>query len=107
LVSEAEAEASSAPFVRLADRYATAFLVVSLAAAGFAWAYSGDAVRAVAVLVVATPCPLILAAPIAITAGLSRAASRGVIIKGGVALERLAAGRLLLLDKTGTLTVGG
>ena len=71
-----------------------------------AWALSGAAVRAVAVLVVATPCPLILAAPIAITAGLSRAASRGVIIKGGVALERLAQGRVLLLDKTGTLTVG-
>jgi len=106
LVAEAEAEAASAPFVRLADRYASAFLVVTLAAATVAWVASGDAVRAVAVLVVATPCPLILAAPIAITAGLSRAASRGVIIKGGVALERLAQGRVLLLDKTGTLTVG-
>ena len=80
--------------------------MVSLAAAAFAWALSGDAVRAVAVLVVATPCPLLLAAPIAITAGLSRAASRGVIVKGGAALEQLAAGRVLLLDKTGTLTVG-
>ena len=77
LVAEAEAEASSAPFVRLADRYAAGFLVVSLVAAGLAWVLSGDPVRAVAVLVVATPCPLILAAPIAITAGLSRAASRG------------------------------
>ena len=76
LVAEAEAEAASAPFVRLADRYASAFLVVTLAAATVAWVASGDAVRAVAVLVVATPCPLILAAPIAITAGLSRAASR-------------------------------
>ena len=106
LVAEAEAEASTAPFVRLADRYAAAFVAVSLLAAGVTWALSGSAVRAVAVLVVATPCPLILAAPIAITAGLSRAASRGVIIKGGVALERLAQGRVLLLDKTGTLTVG-
>ena len=106
LVAEAEAEASTAPFVRLADRYAAAFVAVSLLAAGVAWALSGLAVRAVAVLVVATPCPLILAAPIAITAGLSRAASRGVIIKGGVALERLAQGRVLLLDKTGTLTAG-
>jgi heavy metal translocating P-type ATPase len=106
LVAEAEAEASSAPFVRLADRYAAGFLVVSLVAAGLAWVLSGDPVRAVAVLVVATPCPLILAAPIAITAGLSRAASRGAIVKGGVALERLAEGRVLLLDKTGTLTVG-
>jgi heavy metal translocating P-type ATPase len=106
LVDEAEAEASSAPFVRLADRYAAAFLAVSLAAAGLAWAVSGNPERAVAVLVVATPCPLILAAPVAITAGISRAASRGVVIKGGVALERLADGRVLLLDKTGTLTAG-
>ncbi|HEX6659215.1 MAG TPA: heavy metal translocating P-type ATPase, partial [Ilumatobacter sp.] len=106
LVAEAEAEASSAPFVRLADRFAGAFLAVTLVVAGLAWAVSGDAVRAVAVLVVATPCPLILAAPIAITSGLTRMASRGVIVKGGVALERLAAGRVLLLDKTGTLTVG-
>ena len=106
LVTEAEAGASTAPFVRLADRYAAAFLAVSLAAAGLAWVLSGDVLPAVAVLVVATPCPLILAAPIAITSGLSRAASRGVIIKGGVTLERLAQGRILLLDKTGTLTVG-
>jgi heavy metal translocating P-type ATPase len=106
LVTEAEAGASTAPFVRLADRYAAAFLAVSLAAAGLAWVLSGDVLPAVAVLVVATPCPLILAAPIAITSGLSRAATRGVIIKGGVTLERLAHGRILLLDKTGTLTVG-
>ena len=106
LVAEADAEASSAPFVRLADRYAVAFLAVTLAVAGLAWTLSGDAVRAVAVLVVATPCPLILAAPIAITSGLTRMASRGVVVKGGLALERLAAGRVLLLDKTGTLTVG-
>ena len=82
LVAEAEADASSAPFVRLADRYAVAFLAVSLAVAGLAWMSSGDAVRAVAVLVVATPCPLILAAPIAITSGLSRMASRGVDCQG-------------------------
>ena len=78
-----EAEASSAPFVRLADRYAGVFLVVALALAGAAWAVSGDLVRAVAVLVVATPCPLILAAPVAIVSGLSRAARRGVVVKGG------------------------
>jgi heavy metal translocating P-type ATPase len=106
LVAEAEAEASSAPFVRLADRYAVVFVAVSVGAAALAWLLSGDPVRAVAVLVVATPCPLILAAPIAITAGLSRAASRGVIVKGGLALEQLAQGRVLLLDKTGTLTAG-
>jgi cation transport ATPase len=74
--------------------------------AGAAWALSGEAVRAVAVLVVATPCPLLLAVPIAIMSGLSRAARAGVIVKGGSALERLAAGRVLLFDKTGTLTRG-
>jgi heavy metal translocating P-type ATPase len=101
-----QANAASAPFVRIADRYAAAFLAVSLAVAGLAWLLSGDLERAVAVLVVATPCPLILAAPIAIVAGLSRAARRGVIVKGGGALERLAGGRVLLFDKTGTLTAG-
>jgi heavy metal translocating P-type ATPase len=101
-----QARASSARFVRAADRYALVFVPLTLVLAGAAWAWSGDPVRAVAVLVVATPCPLILAAPIAIMSGLSRAASRGVVVKGGGALERLAAGRVLLFDKTGTLTRG-
>jgi heavy metal translocating P-type ATPase len=101
-----EAQASTAPFVRLADRYAGIFVVVSLMLAGIAWAVTGDLRRAVAVLVVATPCPLILAAPVAIVGGLSRAAQRGVMVKGGGPLERLAAARTLLLDKTGTLTAG-
>ena len=70
------------------------------------WDLSADPVRAVAVLVVATPCPLLLAAPIAIMSGLSRAAHIGVVIKGGGALERLAAGQVMLFDKTGTLTQG-
>ena len=87
-----QAQASSAPFVRAADRFATAFVPLTLALAGLAWALTGDPVRAVAVLVVATPCPLLLAAPIAIMSGLSRAARAGVVIKGGSALERLAAG---------------
>ncbi len=100
-----EAEQSQAPFVRLADRYALWFLFVSLAAAGAAWAVAG-AERAVAVLVVATPCPLILAAPVALVSGLSIAARRGVIVKGGGVLERLAGCTTLLLDKTGTLTSG-
>jgi heavy metal translocating P-type ATPase len=104
LVEEAQAE--KAPFVRLADRYALIFIPVTLAIAALAWVVSGDATRALAVLVVATPCPLILAAPIAIVAGISRAAKRGVIVKGGGALETLARGRVLLLDKTGTLTAG-
>jgi heavy metal translocating P-type ATPase len=101
-----QAQASSAPFVRVADRFAIGFVPLTLALAGLAWMVSGDPVRAVAVLVVATPCPLLLAAPIAIMSGLSRAARVGVIIKGGGALERLAAGRVMLFDKTGTLTQG-
>jgi heavy metal translocating P-type ATPase len=101
-----QAHASSAPFVRLADRYSAVFLAVTAVVAGGAWLWSGDGVRAVAVLVVATPCPLILAAPVAIVAGLSRSARFGVIVKGGGALERLACGTVLLFDKTGTLTAG-
>ena len=101
-----QAQAGTAPFVRVADRFALAFVPLTLLAAGLAWAVSGQPVRAVAVLVVATPCPLLLAAPIAIMSGLSRAARHGVILKGGSALERLAAGRVLLFDKTGTLTRG-
>jgi heavy metal translocating P-type ATPase len=102
----AEAQAGKAPFVRLADRYALVFLPLTLAVAAGAWIASGDPVRALAVLVVATPCPLILAAPVAIVAGISRAARRGVIVKGGGALEALARARVALLDKTGTLTAG-
>ncbi|MGZ6820813.1 MAG: heavy metal translocating P-type ATPase, partial [Blastococcus sp.] len=101
-----QAQASTAPFVRSADRFAVFFVPLTLALAGLAWLLSGDPVRAVAVLVVATPCPLLLAAPIAIMSGLSRAARIGVIVKGGGALERLAAGRVMLFDKTGTLTQG-
>jgi len=101
-----QAQASTAPFVRSADRFAVLFVPLTLALAGVAWLLSGDPVRAVAVLVVATPCPLLLAAPIAIMSGLSRAARIGVVIKGGGALERLAAGRVMLFDKTGTLTQG-
>ena len=101
----AEAERSQAPFVRLADRYALWFVPLTLAVAGAAWALGGPA-RAVAVLVVATPCPLILAAPVALVSGLSAAARRGVVVKNGGVLERLAQCKTLLLDKTGTLTAG-
>jgi len=100
------AQAESAPFVRRADRLAAYFVPLTVALAGAAWALSGDSVRAVAVLVVATPCPLLLAVPIAIMSGVSRAARIGVIVKGGAALEQLAASRVMLLDKTGTLTLG-
>jgi len=101
-----QASAGSAPMVRLADRLALWFLVVGLLMAAAAWALSGDPVRAVAVLVVATPCPLILAVPIAVTSGLSRAARRGVVIKGGGSLELLGRVDSIFLDKTGTLTSG-
>ncbi|MFR9799105.1 heavy metal translocating P-type ATPase [Streptomyces sp. MS06] len=100
------AGAESAPVVRLADRYAAWFLPVSVAVAGLAWLVSGSAVRAVAVLVVATPCPLLLAAPVAVVSGLSRASRMGVVIRDGGALENLGRARTLLLDKTGTLTGG-
>ncbi|KAA9375515.1 heavy metal translocating P-type ATPase [Microbispora cellulosiformans] len=101
-----QAGAQRAPVVRLAERYAAWFLPLSLGVAGAAWWLSGSAVRAVAVLVVATPCPLLLAAPVAIVSGLSRAARRGVVVRDGGALERLGRARTLLLDKTGTLTTG-
>jgi len=101
-----EAESRKAPFVRLADRYAIFFLPVTVVVAGLAWALSGDPVRALAVFVVATPCPLILAAPIAFVSGVSRAAKAGVIVKGGGVIERLGKTRTVLLDKTGTLTLG-
>jgi heavy metal translocating P-type ATPase len=100
-----EAESSQAPFVRMADRYALWFLPLTLAVAALAWALGGAA-RAVAVLVVATPCPLILAAPVALVSGLSAAARHGVVVKSGGVLERLARCSTLILDKTGTLTVG-
>jgi heavy metal translocating P-type ATPase len=100
------AETERAPFVRLADRYAAVFLPVTLAVAGLAWGLSGDSMRFLAVMVVATPCPLILAAPIAFIAGVSRAARRGVIVKGGGVIERLGEARTVLLDKTGTVTLG-
>jgi heavy metal translocating P-type ATPase len=100
------AQRSRAPMARLADRYAMVFLAVTAVLAAAAWWLTGDPVRAVAVLVVATPCPLILAVPVAIVAGLSRAAKLGILIKGGKAIETLARVRALVIDKTGTLTIG-
>ena len=100
------AQASKAPMARLADRYSLLFLAVTVALATAAWWFTGDPIRAVAVLVVATPCPLILAVPVALVAGLSRAAHFGVLIKGAKPLESLARINTLILDKTGTLTDG-
>lgn len=101
------AQTAKAPFVRLADRYALIFLPVTLAVALFAWLISGDLVRSVAVMVAATPCPLILAAPVAFVAGVAQAARRGILVKGGGPLEVLARAHTVLFDKTGTLTIGG
>lgn len=101
-----EAERQKAPFVRLADRYALFFLPLTAAVAGGAWLMSGEPVRALAVFVVATPCPLILAAPIALISGLSRAAHHGIILKGASAIEKLGRARTVILDKTGTVTLG-
>jgi heavy metal translocating P-type ATPase len=100
------AQRSRAPMSRLADRYAMVFLAATIPLAAAAWVGSADPIRAVAVLVVATPCPLILAVPVAIMAGVSQAAKHGILIKGGLALETLARVRSLVIDKTGTLTHG-
>lgn len=100
------ARRSKAPMARLADRYALGFLALTVTMAGGAWAWSGDPLRGLAVLVIATPCPLILAVPVAMVAGLSRAAGRGILVKSGRALEGLARVRRLIVDKTGTLTHG-
>ena len=101
-----EAKRSRAPLTRMADRFALLFIPLTLVIAGAAWVLSGDAMRALAVLVVATPCPLILAAPVAFVGGLSRCARRGILVKGGAVLEALALARVLFFDKTGTLTTG-
>lgn len=104
MVQSAQRERS--PAARLADRYAGFFVLVSLALAAGGWLATGSLSRALAVLVVATPCPLILAVPVAIVSGMSRCAKRGVLVKGGGALERLAQASILFFDKTGTLTGG-
>ena len=97
---------SRAPMARLADQWALGFLVLTLAMAGGAWALTGEAARALAVLVIATPCPLILAVPVALLAGLSRTARLGVLVKSAAVLEAMARIRVLVLDKTGTITAG-
>jgi heavy metal translocating P-type ATPase len=100
------AEASKAPIQRLADRFAVWFTPLTLATCAIAWLASGDPLRILAVLVVATPCPLILATPVAIIGGINRAASRQIIMRTGASLERLSAARTAVFDKTGTVTIG-
>jgi heavy metal translocating P-type ATPase len=101
------AQTAKAPFIRLADRYAILLFPVALLVAGAAWLLSGDPIRGLAVLVAATPCPLILAAPVAFIAGVAQAARHGILIKGGAPFEALARTHTVMFDKTGTLTVGG
>ncbi len=101
------AQTAKSPFIRMADRYALLLLPVTLLLAGAAWIISADPLRGLAVLVASTPCPLILAAPVAFIAGVSRAARYGILIKGGGPLEALAKVHTVLFDKTGTLTAGG
>jgi len=103
----ASAQARSAPSVRIANKWALRFVPIALVMAGGAWLVTGEFSRAVVVLVTATPCPLILAVPIAVVAGMSQAAKHGAVIKGGAILELLARAEVVLLDKTGTLTHGG
>ncbi|WP_308292617.1 HAD-IC family P-type ATPase [Pseudarthrobacter cellobiosi] len=101
-----EAASSRPPVVRLADKYAIPFTILAFALAGIGWYFSQDPVRFAQVLVVATPCPLLIAAPVAFLAGTSRAAHSGIIIKNGGTLEQLARVRTAVFDKTGTLTHG-
>lgn len=100
------AAVTQTPFVRLADRYSLPFTVFAYAIAVTVWVFSGQAIRFLEVIVVATPCPLLLAAPIALISGMARASRYGIIVKGGVALERLAEAKTMAFDKTGTLTSG-
>lgn len=101
-----QAASSKAKVVRLADRYAVPFTAFSLIVAGLAWAISGEALRFAEVLVVATPCPLLIAAPVAFLSGMSRASRFGLIVKGGGTLEQLSRVRAIAFDKTGTITTG-
>ncbi len=100
------AQASKAPLQRVADRYAIWFTPITLVVCAVAFAVSHDWQRVLAVLVVATPCPLILATPVAIIGGVNLAARQHVIVRNGGALEQMAAARTAVFDKTGTLTVG-
>lgn len=101
-----ESESKPANFVRLADRYAVPFTIVAYVIGGIAWYVSKDPVRFAQVLVVASPCPLILAAPIALVAGMSRSSRHGVVVKTGTTIEKLSDAKSIAFDKTGTLTEG-
>ncbi len=101
-----ESEATPAEFVRLADRYAVPFTIIALVIASGAWIVSKDMTRFAEVLVVASPCPLILAAPIAFVGGMSRSSRHGLLVKNGTTIEKLSLAKTVAFDKTGTLTTG-
>lgn len=101
-----KAASSRSPLVRLADQYSLPFTLVSFGIAGAAWLISADPLRFLQVLVVATPCPLLIATPVALVSGMSRAARHGIIVKNGAALEQLSRLKAIVFDKTGTLTTG-
>lgn len=101
-----ESKEKPAKFVRMADRYAVPFTLVAYFIGGIAWWFSGDPHRFVEVLVVASPCPLILAAPVALVAGMSRSSKNGIVVKNGTTLEKLAVTKTIAFDKTGTITKG-
>jgi len=97
---------SQAPFVRLAERYSVPFTILAFSIAGGMWVLTGEPIRFLQVIIVATPCPLLLAAPIALISGMSRASNYGIIVKTGAAMERMAEAKAIAFDKTGTLTRG-
>ncbi|WP_337189876.1 HAD-IC family P-type ATPase [Ornithinimicrobium cerasi] len=103
----AAADDAKAPTVRVADRFAVPFTAVALVIGGLAWSLSGDPTRFAEVMVLATPCPLLIAAPVAFLGGTSRAARSGIVVKGGATLEALARSRSVAFDKTGTLSQAG
>jgi heavy metal translocating P-type ATPase len=100
------ARADKPPLVRIADRFAVWFTPVTLVMCGVAYVVTHNPASVLAVLVVATPCPLILAAPVAVIAAISRAAADGIIVKSGAAIEQVGRARVVVFDKTGTLTLG-
>ncbi|MFT9267857.1 heavy metal translocating P-type ATPase [Oenococcus sp.] len=101
-----ESEAKPAHFVRLADHYAVPFTLIAYLIGGIAWFLAKDPVRFAEVLVVASPCPLILAAPVALVAGMSRSSRKGIVVKNGTTIEKLAKAKSAAFDKTGTITAG-
>ncbi len=104
LVKKAQME--KAPIQRLADRYAVVFTPLTLGFAALGYFYTGDPTAILSVLVVATPCPLILATPLAVISGMNKAAELGIIVKGGTPMEQAGQARAVVFDKTGTITYG-